>query len=170
MIRSISRPYMFTASTSPGVAAAATAAFDRIEAMPELRDRLWANVNALYDGVSELGFEVGPEPSPVVAIKCPDKGVAVAFWNALIDAGLYTNIAIPQQRQRVRRRRRDGDVGVNASLHQRSSLRFRRGCARASTADRLPARTEDRAGTGAHPRRSEETPPCSRRTCTRPSV
>lgn len=94
-IRAISRPYMFTASTSPGVAAAAEAAFDRIDAAPELRETLWRNVEDFYGGLAAMGFELGPEPSPVVAVKCPDKLAAVTFWNALIEAGLYTNIAVP---------------------------------------------------------------------------
>ena len=33
--------------------------------------------------------------SPVVAVKLPDPRVAVILWNLLIDAGVYTNIAIP---------------------------------------------------------------------------
>lgn len=95
ILRSISRPYMFTASLPPAVIAAAKASFDQMEANPHLRELLWRNARTLYDGLETLGYELGPEVSPVVAIKLPGKEIAVRFWNALIEAGVYTNIAIP---------------------------------------------------------------------------
>lgn len=94
-LRSISRPYMFTASLPPAVIAAAQQSFDQIDAKPQLRDRLWRNARILFDGLEALGFKLGPEVSPVVAIMLPGKEVAVRFWNALMVAGVYTNIAIP---------------------------------------------------------------------------
>lgn len=94
-LRSISRPYMFTASLPPAVIAAAQQSFDQIDANPQLRDRLWRNARILFDGLEALGFKLGPEVSPVVAIMLPGKEVAVRFWNALMVAGVYTNIAIP---------------------------------------------------------------------------
>ncbi|WP_340108337.1 serine palmitoyltransferase [Pikeienuella sp. HZG-20] len=95
ILRSISRPYMFTASLPPAVIAAAKQSFDQIEANPQLRELLWRNARTFYDGLEALGFALGPEVSPVVAVKLPGKEVAVKFWNALIEAGVYTNIAIP---------------------------------------------------------------------------
>lgn len=95
VLRSISRPYMFTASLPPAVIAAARESFDQIEAKPQLRDRLWRNARILYDGLEGLGFTLGQEVSPVVAIMLPGKEVAVKFWNELMAAGVYTNIAIP---------------------------------------------------------------------------
>ena len=94
-LRSYSRPYMFTASLTPPTVATARAAFRRMTAAPELRQRLWQNSNRLYDGLARLGFDLGPEVSPVVAVKLPEPKAAVMLWNALIDAGVYTNIAIP---------------------------------------------------------------------------
>jgi 8-amino-7-oxononanoate synthase len=94
-LRSYSRPYMFTASMTPPTVATARAAFKRMVELPELRERLWKNSNRLYDGLAKLGFDLGPEASPVVAVKLPEPQVAVMLWNALIDAGVYTNIAIP---------------------------------------------------------------------------
>ncbi len=94
-LRSYSRPYMFTASMTPPTVATARAAFKRMAELPELRERLWKNSNRLYSGLAKLGFDLGPEVSPVVAVKLPDPRVAVTLWNVLIDAGVYTNIAIP---------------------------------------------------------------------------
>ncbi len=94
-LRSYSRPYMFSASLTPPTVATARAAFKRMAESPELRERLWANSNRFYDGLAKLGFDLGPEVSPVVAVKLPDPRTAVTLWNVLIDAGVYTNIAIP---------------------------------------------------------------------------
>ncbi|MEM9011699.1 MAG: aminotransferase class I/II-fold pyridoxal phosphate-dependent enzyme [Pseudomonadota bacterium] len=94
-VRALSRPYMFTASGSPGVAAAAIAAIERVEREPALRTRLWKNVARLYGGLQAMGLQLGPEPSPVVGVVCPDLTTAVMLWNGLIDRGLYTNIALP---------------------------------------------------------------------------
>jgi 8-amino-7-oxononanoate synthase len=94
-LRSYSRPYMFTASLTPPTVATARAAFRRMAESPELRERLWKNSTRLYNGLAKLGFDLGPEISPVVAVKLADPQTAVMLWNLLIDAGVYTNIAIP---------------------------------------------------------------------------
>ena len=94
-VRLFSRPYMFTASMTPAAVASARTAFRRMQEQPNLRRTLWANARRLYDGLRRIGFETGPEPSPVVALKLPSPEIAVTFWNRLIDAGLYTNIAVP---------------------------------------------------------------------------
>ncbi len=94
-LRSYSRPYMFTASLTPPTVATARAAFKRMGELPELRERLSRNCKRLYDEISKLGFDVGPEVSPIVAVILPDPQAAVMLWNVLIDAGVYTNIAIP---------------------------------------------------------------------------
>lgn len=94
-IRMLSRPYMFTASMTPGVVAAAKTGFDRMVAQPERRAALWRNANAVHGALAEMGYDVEPEASPIIAVKLPDKESAVLMWNALIDAGLYSNIAIP---------------------------------------------------------------------------
>lgn len=94
-LRYCSRPYMFTASASPASVATVTAAIARIEAQPGLIRDLWRNAEALHGGLSGLGFEIASEVSPVVAVKLPDERLAVAFWNALLQAGVYVNLAVP---------------------------------------------------------------------------
>ena len=95
VLRSYSRPYMFTASLTPPTVATARAAYKRMSEAPELRAQLWRSCTRLYEGLARLGFDLGPEISPVVAVKLPDPAAAVTLWNALIDAGVYTNVAIP---------------------------------------------------------------------------
>ena len=94
-LRMVSRPYMFTASMTPGAVATARAAFGLMAGRPELRRKLWRNVERLSGGVRGMGLETGPVPSPIVAVKLPQPEIAVRFWNRLIDEGIYTNIAIP---------------------------------------------------------------------------
>jgi 8-amino-7-oxononanoate synthase len=60
-----------------------------------LRDKLWSNARQLYSGLERLGFELGPEVSPVVAVRCKDKASALSNWNQLLEAGVYVNMMLP---------------------------------------------------------------------------
>jgi len=95
LFRYISRPFMFTASPSPAVMATTREALKQLRTRPELREALWANAHRLYNGLQELGFELGPEISPVVAVRCKDRQSALANWNQLLEAGIYVNMMLP---------------------------------------------------------------------------
>jgi 8-amino-7-oxononanoate synthase len=95
ILRVACRPYMFTASLPPSIVASVTAALKEMEAHPELRIRLWANVNTLYDGLKRRGFVLGPQKGPVVAVHLPSPEIAVHLWHALLQAGVYVNLALP---------------------------------------------------------------------------
>ena len=95
ILRVACRPYMFTASLPPAVIASARTALKRLHAAPELRQRLWANARHLHGGLKEAGFAVGPQVSPIVAVAMPDIATAVAFWNELLDQGVYVNLVLP---------------------------------------------------------------------------
>jgi 8-amino-7-oxononanoate synthase len=95
LLRLVCRPYMFTASLPPAVVASVTAALARISTDKSLGARVLSNSSRLYSGLAQAGFEVGPEPNPIVALKMRDKEMAVRFWNRLIERGLYANLALP---------------------------------------------------------------------------
>ncbi len=95
IMRVACRPYMFTASLPPAVVASTLQALVRLQEEPVLRVRLRANAKRLYDGLASLGFAVGPEVNPVVAVTIPDSGLAVQFWTELLQAGVYLNLALP---------------------------------------------------------------------------
>ena len=95
LLRVVSRPYMFTASLPPSIIASTLQALHRMREEPALRHRLVANAHRLYNGLSELGFQTGPEANPIVAVAMPDRDCAIAFWNALLVGGLYLNLALP---------------------------------------------------------------------------
>jgi len=95
-IRHHSRPYMFTASPSPASVATALEAVKLLKREPERRERLRENSTRLFNGFKGLGLEMGCDVvSPVIAVRCPDEPTTIAMWNALLDAGVYVNIALP---------------------------------------------------------------------------
>ena len=95
LLRVVSRPYMFTASLPPGVVASTLAALERVERDAPLRARLNDNAAKLYGGLNAMGFETGPQPTPIVAVAMPDLPSALAMWNGLLEAGVYLNLALP---------------------------------------------------------------------------
>jgi len=60
-----------------------------------MRVRLRDNAERLYHGLSSLGFQVGPQASPIVSVAVNDNETAVRFWNMLLQGGLYVNLALP---------------------------------------------------------------------------
>src|SRR3546814_10981829 len=86
---------MFTASSSPSSVATALATLQKIKSQPRLRKQLWDNARALYKGLSDLGFRICAAASPIIAVKLPSEEAAVFMWNALMNAGVYVNLALP---------------------------------------------------------------------------
>ena len=96
ILRVTTRSYMFTASLTPSIVASVRQALRVVTAQgKELRKRLWDNVATLYDGLTEQGFKLGPEHGPVVGVHLPDRMTAIGFWRAMLDAGIYVNVAVP---------------------------------------------------------------------------
>ncbi|MBC7668179.1 serine palmitoyltransferase [Caulobacter sp. DWR2-3-1b2] len=95
VMRVTCRPYMFTASLPPAVVSSTITALRRLEEQPELRHKLMANALRLYDGLSGLGYMTGPTSSPIVAITMPNVESAIGMWNALLQSGVYLNLALP---------------------------------------------------------------------------
>ena len=94
VLRLVCRPYMFTASLPPSVVASAISA---LKLIPEsnLRARVWENARRLARGLGEAGFELGSGDSPIVAVVVETRELAVRFWDQLLSAGVYVNLAIP---------------------------------------------------------------------------
>lgn len=94
-IRFSIRSYIFTASAPPAVIAPVRTALQIIQNEPQLRQRLWENSHHLYRGLKNLGFNVGPTVSPVVAVTLADRHQALAAWQTLLEAGVYVNLVVP---------------------------------------------------------------------------
>lgn len=96
VLRIATRAYMFTASLPPAIIASVRAALKIVRRDgAKLRARLWDNVGTLYDGLAAAGFRLGPEHGPVVAVVMPDQMTTVGVWRALLEAGVYVNVAVP---------------------------------------------------------------------------
>jgi 8-amino-7-oxononanoate synthase len=95
VLRVTVRAYMFTASAPPSVIASVRQALRVVRTRPELRQKLWENAATFYDGLAARGFRLGPVQGPVVAVLLPDRPTAIAFWRALLEAGIYVGVAAP---------------------------------------------------------------------------
>ena len=96
LLRLASRPYIFTASPAPSVIAATTKALERVLEGQDLRARLWRHVHRLYSELARLGYRTGTDtPGPVAALVFAEREVAIAHWQGLLDAGVYTNLMVP---------------------------------------------------------------------------
>ena len=91
------RPYTFTASSSPSLIASTRKALQLLNNGVELRTKLWDNASRLYQGLAEMGFDLGPEISPVVAVKLPAsvEKSPTFLWGELLSRGVYVNLVLP---------------------------------------------------------------------------
>ena len=95
MIPLAARPYIFTASSSPSIIASTREALKVLKAHPQLRQKLWDNAHQLYENLQGLGFQLGPEPSPVVAVRVANIDQVIAAWKGLLENGVYVNMVTP---------------------------------------------------------------------------
>lgn len=94
VLRAAARAYMFTASLPPAVMATVREALHQMQERPELRVKLWSNIDLLYNSLDRAGFLLGPEESPIIAIQVDTPELAVDSWRKLVDAGYYVNLAM----------------------------------------------------------------------------
>ncbi len=95
IIRFANRPYVFTASPSPSVIASTRTALATLRQHPELKDKLWENAHRLYEKLKGLGFNLSPEPSPIIAVRLENIEESVRNWCALLENGVYVNLVLP---------------------------------------------------------------------------
>ena len=90
------RPFLFSTSHPPAVAAACLAAIRVLEDEPELIERLWANTSRFKDGLRSLGFDTGVSETPITPIMVGDSGLAIRFADRLLDEGVWaTSVVFP---------------------------------------------------------------------------
>jgi len=96
-IRMACRPYIFTASLPPSVVATAATSIRKLMHAHNKRAHLWENTRRLHGGLSAMGFKLGTETpqSAIIAVILEDQTQAVMMWHALLEAGLYVNMARP---------------------------------------------------------------------------
>lgn len=100
------RPFLFSTSHPPGVAAACLAAFDILEQEPERIAQLWDNTAYFKGRLTELGFNTGASQTPITPIMVGEAAQAHDFSRRLFDEGLFaTGIGfptVPEGKARIR--------------------------------------------------------------------
>ena len=105
------RPFLFSTSHPPSVAATCIAAFDLLESEPDRIARLWDNTWYFKDQLAQAGFDVGgittpKSETPITPILIGDGRRTMDFSRALFDAGVMaTGIAfptVPEGKARIR--------------------------------------------------------------------
>ena len=95
------RPFLFSTSHPPSVAATCIAAFDVLEQEPELMDKLWANTRFFKKELGLLGFNIGgittpASETPITPIIIGDGRLTMEFSRELFNEGVFTpGIAFP---------------------------------------------------------------------------
>ncbi|MCD6362144.1 MAG: glycine C-acetyltransferase [Armatimonadetes bacterium] len=100
------RPFLFSTSHPPAVAAACLAAFDILESEPERIEDLWRNTKYFKENLRSAGFQTGASETPITPIMVGEAAKAHAFSQALFEEGvLATGIGyptVPKGKARVR--------------------------------------------------------------------
>ena len=100
------RPFLFSTSHPPGVAAACTAALDVLLSEPERIDRLWANTRRFKDGLRRSGFQTGASETPITPVIVGAGQTAMDFSDRLFQAGIFAQgigyPTVPEGRARIR--------------------------------------------------------------------
>ncbi len=120
------RPFLFSTSHPPAVAATCLAAIEVLENEPELIDRLWENTRFFKNGLKELGFDIGPSESPITPVIVGDAALAMKLSDRLFEEGVFAQgIGFPtvaRDRARVRT--------IVTATHTREELVFALDCFR----------------------------------------
>jgi glycine C-acetyltransferase len=100
------RPFLFSTSHPPAVAASCLAAFDVLEQEPTLMENLWSNTRYFKKALSDSGFDTGMSETPITPIMVGDAHRAVEFSRSLFEEGLLATAigfpTVPEGKARVR--------------------------------------------------------------------
>ena len=105
-LRQRSRPYLFSNSLAPVIAATTLRALDLIEESDELRSRLIANARLFREAMTEAGFTLAGAGHPIIPVMLGDARIATEMSTRLLDEGLYVTgfsfPVVPQGQARIR--------------------------------------------------------------------
>ena len=90
------RPFLFSTSHPPAVAAACREAIAIMQDEPELHRRLWDNTRLFKGELRRLGFETGTSETPITPVILGDSETTIRFSNRLFDEGVFaTSVVFP---------------------------------------------------------------------------
>jgi glycine C-acetyltransferase len=100
------RPFLFSTSHPPAVAAACLAAFDVLEQEPERIQQLWDNTRYFKEGLRAAGFDTGHSETPITPVMVGEAAKAHVFSRALFEEGVLAlgigYPTVPEGKARVR--------------------------------------------------------------------
>ena len=88
-LRQRSRPYLFSNTLAPVIAATSITVLDMLEGSAELRERLHENARYFRAGLAEAGFTLVPGEHPIVPVMLGDAKLATEMAARLLDEGIY---------------------------------------------------------------------------------
>ncbi len=89
LLRQRSRPYLFSNSLPPHVAAAGTKAFQMLAAAGDLRETLQANTGYFRERMTAAGFDIRPGTHPIAPVMLYEAPLAQRFAERLLEEGIY---------------------------------------------------------------------------------
>jgi glycine C-acetyltransferase len=88
-LRQRSRPYLFSNTVAPAIAAGSIKAIELLEASTALRDRLHANARFFREGMEKVGYTLLKGEHPIVPIMLGDAALASRVAAAMLEKGVY---------------------------------------------------------------------------------
>lgn len=105
-LRQRSRPYLFSNTLAPVIAATSIKVLELIQSMPDLRERLAHNSKRFREGLESLGFQLLPGQHPIIPVMLGDATLAVKLAESLLARGVYvigfSYPVVPRGRARIR--------------------------------------------------------------------
>lgn len=106
LLRQRSRPYLFSNSLAPPIAAASIKVLDLLSETSELRERLFSNTRLFRDRMTKQGFNIVPGEHPIVPVMLGDAALASHMADMLLKRGVYvigfSYPVVPQGKARIR--------------------------------------------------------------------
>jgi len=106
LLRQRSRPYLFSNTLAPAIAATTLAVLEILSASTDLRDRLEANTRLFRAGMRERGFDIPEGEHPIVPIMLGDARRATRMASMLLEEGVYvvgfSYPVVPKGQARIR--------------------------------------------------------------------
>ena len=106
MLRQRSRPYLFSNSIPPLVAASGVEAFNMLEETNHLQDKLHVNVEYFISKMKDAGFDIKPTQSAICAVMLYDAKLSQQFASKMLEEGIYVTgfyyPVVPKGEARIR--------------------------------------------------------------------
>jgi glycine C-acetyltransferase len=124
LLRQRSRPYLFSNTLAPVIAATSIHLLDRLSTSTELRDKLEENTHHFRARLSHAGVNILPGEHPIVPVMVGDAAVSQKIASAMLERGIYVvgffYPVVPQGKARIRTQvsaahtRKDLDLAIAA--------------------------------------------------------